>query len=117
MSPESRKEKALPEEYGKPLEDSLTHLVENGANLQAHNADPQIAGKCSLYTPTPRVAVAEVKDTKAHPVDAVHSHSSWGRQWIASFFPSTETLDEVSYCSVIMLSRSLGGVLTAAICI
>ncbi|ORY25366.1 phosphatidylserine decarboxylase-domain-containing protein [Naematelia encephala] len=65
----------LPESFGKPLEDSLTHLVDN-SNVTAG------AGKDELAPSEKRA-------------DAIHSHGNKSKHWVAKFFPSEATLDHL----------------------
>ncbi|KAL7423353.1 hypothetical protein Q5752_002656 [Cryptotrichosporon argae] len=64
----------LPSELGKPLEDSLTHLV---ANSQTHQ------GGGDDLAPSEKRA------------DAIHSHGAASRKWLAKLWPSEETLDKL----------------------
>ncbi|WVR04306.1 phosphatidylserine decarboxylase [Kwoniella sp. DSM 27419] len=65
----------LPAEMGKPLEESLDHLVEH-SNVAYDGAQDQLAP-------------SEVR------ADAVHSHGKQSKSWIARFFPSEETVDKL----------------------
>ncbi|EIW68665.1 hypothetical protein TREMEDRAFT_69127 [Tremella mesenterica DSM 1558] len=65
----------LPDEMGKPLEESLTHIV---ANSEAHSGAKR-----------DQLAPSEIR------ADAVHSHGPASTKWIAHFFPSAETVDKL----------------------
>ncbi|WWC59068.1 phosphatidylserine decarboxylase [Kwoniella dejecticola CBS 10117] len=67
----------LPEEFGKPLEDSLDHLVNNSHGNTEGGKD----------------VLAPSEERKQ--ADAVHSHGEKSRGWIKRFFPSEETLDKL----------------------
>ncbi|OWZ78123.1 phosphatidylserine decarboxylase [Cryptococcus neoformans Bt85] len=71
----SRAVHALPEELGKPLEDSLDHIVSNSKAVRGARKD--------------QLAPSELRS------DAVHSHGPQATHWIARFFPSEETLDHL----------------------
>ncbi|WVQ83822.1 phosphatidylserine decarboxylase [Cryptococcus sp. DSM 104549] len=65
----------LPDELGKPLEDSLDHIVTNSHAVEGAARD----------VPAP----SEVR------ADTVHSHGAASKRWISKFFPSEETLDHL----------------------
>ncbi|WWD21949.1 phosphatidylserine decarboxylase [Kwoniella shandongensis] len=65
----------IPEELGKPLEDSLDHIISNSQAVKGESKD--------------QLAPSETR------ADAVHSHGSHGKKWISKFFPSEETLDHL----------------------
>ncbi|WVQ91772.1 phosphatidylserine decarboxylase [Cryptococcus gattii] len=71
----SRPVHALPEELGKPLEDSLDHIVSNSKAVRGARKD--------------QLAPSQLR------ADAVHSHGPEAKHWIASFFSSEETLDHL----------------------
>ncbi|OCF37743.1 phosphatidylserine decarboxylase [Kwoniella heveanensis BCC8398] len=66
---------SLPAEMGKPLEESLDHLVSNSAASEGGGKDI--------------LAPSEVR------ADAVHSHGEKSKKWIKKFFPSEDTLDKL----------------------
>ncbi|KAK8846641.1 phosphatidylserine decarboxylase [Kwoniella newhampshirensis] len=65
----------LPEEMGKPLEDSLDHIIVNSQAVKGESKD--------------QLAPSETR------ADAVHSHGPQAKKWISKFFPSEETLDNL----------------------
>lgn len=66
----------VPEEMGKPLEDSLTHLVDNSGTHAGAQKD--------------QLAPSEVR------ADAIHAHGDKAsKKWISRFFPSPETVDKL----------------------
>ncbi|WVQ76654.1 phosphatidylserine decarboxylase [Cryptococcus sp. DSM 104548] len=65
----------LPEELGRPLEDSLDHIVSNSKAVKGSHKD--------------QLAPSEIRE------DAVHSHGTGAKKWVAKFFPSEETLDRL----------------------
>ncbi|WWD08045.1 phosphatidylserine decarboxylase [Kwoniella europaea PYCC6329] len=74
----------LPEEMGKPLEESLDHLVENSNKVS-------LGGGKDVLAPSEQRA-AETEDSQA---DAIHSHGGHSRKWLKKFFPSEETMDRL----------------------
>ncbi|WVF70191.1 phosphatidylserine decarboxylase [Kwoniella sp. CBS 6097] len=65
----------LPAEVGKPLEESLDHLVANSGASAGGQKD--------------KLAPSEER------ADAVHSHGEKSKKWIKKFFPSEDTLDKL----------------------
>ncbi|KAE8540401.1 phosphatidylserine decarboxylase [Cryptococcus gattii VGV] len=86
----SRPVHALPEELGKPLEDSLDHIVSNSKAVRGDRKDQLAHRKASQLR-----------------ADAVHSHGPEAKHWIASFFSSEETLDHNSYMSYSSVEKLL----------
>ncbi|WVW78860.1 phosphatidylserine decarboxylase [Kwoniella bestiolae CBS 10118] len=72
----------LPEQLGKPLEESLDHLVENSNTVSWGEGKDVLA-------PSEQRAQDDAQS------DAVHSHGAKSRKWIKKFFPSEETLDKL----------------------
>ncbi|KIR60414.1 phosphatidylserine decarboxylase [Cryptococcus bacillisporus CA1280] len=70
----SRPVHVLPEELGKPLEDSLDHIVSNSKAVRGDRKD--------------QLAPSQLR------ADAVHSHGPEAKHWVESFF-SEETLDHL----------------------
>ncbi|WWC87282.1 phosphatidylserine decarboxylase [Kwoniella dendrophila CBS 6074] len=68
----------LPEEFGKPLEESLDHLVGNSNKISTE-------GSKDVLAPSEQRSES----------DAVHSHGEKSKSWIKRFFPSEETVDKL----------------------
>lgn len=92
----------LPEEAGKALEESLTHLV-NHSDAHAGARRDELAREsdsCDLKlgTTTPCLCIMEPCLIPASEIqaDAIHSHGPKAKGWITKFFPSSETVDKVS---------------------
>lgn len=64
---------SVPEDLGKPLEDSLTHLVDN--SVQGSQGD--------------ELAPSEKR------ADMVHAHGDKSKRWISHLWPSAQTLDKL----------------------
>ncbi|WWD00210.1 phosphatidylserine decarboxylase [Kwoniella sp. B9012] len=74
----------LPEEMGKPLEESLDHLVANSNTVS-------LGGGKDVLAPSEQRAT-ETEDAQA---DAIHSHGGHSKKWLKKFFPSEETMDRL----------------------
>ena len=79
----------IPDELAKPLEESLTHLVDH-SDAHAGSGKDQLARKCDRgFRHGIDVSASEKR------ADAIHSHGSRSKGWISKFWPSEQTLDKV----------------------
>ncbi|WRT65146.1 phosphatidylserine decarboxylase [Kwoniella shivajii] len=77
----------LPEEFGKPLEDSLDHLVSNSQTTSLGSGKDVLAPS--------EVRSDKIANEDGTSADAVHSHGEKSKSWIKKFFPSEQTVDKL----------------------